>query len=156
MGRDNKDIEVAFAEELGIWESCYRLNDFLGSIGLIDALIDKLIDEMNEDFEQTQECARNGFKRGSINLIYKYSTTESPHRVLLVDIAKCSGNIDMFEKTSMQKLCEEFRFDLLEAFPDGSDLRCVVFHISDIGNCTYHEHAMKGLPCYAEEMGLDP
>ncbi|CAO2652618.1 Nn.00g009010.m01.CDS01 [Neocucurbitaria sp. VM-36] len=128
------------------WSNSYQLGDFLGDEDFRDALMDMAIEKMRDET----------YYIDLPNSIYSYSSAASPHRQVALDAALYLWPHAEFKMAVKRSHHAEFLTDFLGVV--GSKIRIGVEERStfelfspDINTCRYHEHILRGAPCYKDK-----
>lgn len=129
------------------WTQCYELANFLQDSDCKDALVDMSIEKMMSDHEYVLELP---------NIIYSTSRSQSPSRMLAVDIAVNVWSQDTIGRTDQADYSAEFLVDVLKAgLRRGISLpQNVQAFFKSKDTCVYHEHTLTNTPCYKVKRGV--
>jgi hypothetical protein len=131
-----------------------KLATFLQASQFHDAIVDSVIEVMR-DLRVDKPHKLMGFSEQTINNVFDVTTTQSTLRKLLVDGCLYAWGANTYRSRIGPRLNVEFLIDFIIAAEPYITSDMMASEMPDpIGmnhSCKYHEHTLRGEPCYKTE-----
>jgi hypothetical protein len=143
MAHDSHESTTRRSHEWQRLRQCYVLGDFFQDVDFKDATIDAFLERIIET---------NSMPLCLAEIIYSKSLKNSPHRKPVQDLTVSCMNRATFGELNLPSMSSDFLTDVLVAvgsrLAQGIELQTVQAFLGEKGPCQYHEHTVRGTPCY--------